>query len=176
MASIFMRIDGYNPEGAATVEKINGKEGFFAIDTVNWGAVRGVDINVGDANNADQGMVALGEVNITRGCDGASAYLTSFLYKPGSEGKTIEIIMTKPNREGLGADPYLILTLTSARIASYNFGAYDGQLPKESFSLTYTEIAKKYYVENEKGAIKKASEVGFNTSTAKITSTAITGG
>ena len=33
MASIFMRIDGTTPKGAATVEKI-GKDGFFAIDTV----------------------------------------------------------------------------------------------------------------------------------------------
>ena len=39
MASIFMRIDGTTPKGAATVEKINGKDGFFAIDTVSWNAV-----------------------------------------------------------------------------------------------------------------------------------------
>ncbi len=40
MASIYMRIDGTTPKGAATVEKIGGKDGFFAIDTVNWSAVR----------------------------------------------------------------------------------------------------------------------------------------
>ena len=39
MASIFMRIDGTTPKGAATVDKINGKDGFFAIDSVTWNAV-----------------------------------------------------------------------------------------------------------------------------------------
>ncbi|MCE0557542.1 MULTISPECIES: type VI secretion system tube protein Hcp [unclassified Motilimonas] len=172
MASIFMRIDGVTPKGAATVEKIGGKDGFFAIDSVSWGAVRGVGIDVGNSNNGDQGMVALGEVSVSRSCDGASAHLTSFLYAPGAEGKTIEIVMTKPNREGSGADPYLILTLKKARMASYNMSGSDGSLPAESFSLTYTQISKAYYIESDGGKIEKGPEVGFDAPTAKVTSTA----
>lgn len=30
-------------------------------------------------------MVALGEVNMTRGCDGATPHLTTFLYAPGQK-------------------------------------------------------------------------------------------
>jgi len=172
MASIYMRIDGVSPKGAATVEKIGGKDGFFAIDQLSWGAVRGVGIDVGNANNADQGMVALGEVNISRGCDGASPYLTTFLYAPGADGKTVEIVMTKPNREGSGADPYLIITLKSSRISSYNMTGSDGSLPNESLSLVYTEISKAYYIEAEGGKIEKGPEVGFDATTAKVTSTA----
>lgn len=172
MASIYMRIDGTTPKGAATVEKIGGKDGFFAIDSVSWSAVRGVGIDVGNANNADQGMVALGEININRTCDGASPYLTTFLYAPGAEGKTVEIVMTKPNREGSGADPYMIVTLKEARMASYNLGATDGSLPSESFSLTYTQVSKAYYIEGQGGKIEKGPEVGFDATTAKVTSTA----
>ncbi|MEZ8825921.1 type VI secretion system tube protein Hcp [Vibrio amylolyticus] len=172
MASIFMRIDGTSPKGAATVDKIGGKDGFFAIDSLSWSAVRGVGIDVGNANNADKGMVALGEVNINRVCDGASPFLTTFLYAPGGEGKTIEVIMTKPNREGSGADPYLIVTLSAARMSSYNMSATDGSLPSESFSLTYTQISKAYYIEGEGGKIDKGPEVGFDATQAKVTSTA----
>mgnify|MGYP000017222242 FL=1 len=172
MASIFMRIDGTTPKGAATVEKIGGKDGFFALDSVSWSAVRGVGIDVGNANNADQGMVALGEVNMTRGCDGATPHLTTFLYAPGPEGRTVEVVMTKPNREGSGADPYLILTLKMARMSSYNMSGTDGSLPSESFSLTYTEISKAYYIEADGGKIEKGPEVGFDATTAKVTSTA----
>jgi len=172
MASIFMRIDGTTPKGAATVEKIGGKDGFFALDNVSWGAVRGVGIDVGNANNSDQGMVALGEVNVSRGSDGASPYLTTFLYAPGPEGKTIEIVMTKPNREGAGNDPYLIITIEAARMASYNISASDGTLPSESFSLTYTKISKAYYFENDAGKIEKGPEVEFDATTAKCTSKA----
>ena len=46
MASIYMRIDGYSPKGAATVEDIGGKKDFFAIESVSWSAVRGVGIDV----------------------------------------------------------------------------------------------------------------------------------
>ncbi|CAH0539719.1 Hcp family type VI secretion system effector [Vibrio marisflavi] len=172
MASIFMRIDGVTPKGAATVESIGGKSGFFAIDSASWSAVRGVGIDVGNANNADQGMVALGEINVSRACDGASPYITSFLYAPGGEGKTVEIVFTKPNREGGGADPYLIVTLTAARVSSYNMGGSDGSLPSESFSMTYTIVSNAYYYEEEGGKITKGAEVGFDATTAKVTSVA----
>lgn len=172
MASIFMRIDGTKPKGGATIEKIGGKDGFFAIDTVSWGAVRGVGIDVGNADNSDQGMVALGELSISRGCDGASPHLTTFLYAPGGEGKTVEVVMTKPNREGSGADPYLIITIKEARISNYNMSGSDGSMPNESFALTYTEISKAYYIEGQGGKIEKGPEVGFDATKAKVTSTA----
>ena len=48
MASIYMRIDGLDSiKGAATIGEIGGKKGFFAIDNVSWGAVRGVGVDVG---------------------------------------------------------------------------------------------------------------------------------
>ncbi|MGR5509266.1 type VI secretion system tube protein Hcp, partial [Vibrio mediterranei] len=72
---------------------------------------------------------------------------TTFLYAPGAEGKTIEVVMTKPNREGSGADPYLILTLKNARMSNYTMTGTNGSLPSESFALTYTEISKAYYIE-----------------------------
>lgn len=172
MASIFMRIEGTTPKGAATVEKIGGKDGFFAVENVSWSAVRGVGIDVGNANNADQGMVELGEVNISRECDGASPYLTTFLYAPGPEGRSVEVVMTKPNREGEGAEPYLILTMKMARMSRYNMSGSNGSLPSEFFSLTYTQISKAYYIEADGGKIEKGPEVGFDATTAKVTSTA----
>ena len=76
-------------------------------------------------NNSDQGMFALGEVNITRDLIWRYSTSTTFLYAPGSEGKTIEVVMTKPNREGSGADPYLIVTMKTARMSSYNMAQTD---------------------------------------------------
>ncbi len=46
MASIFYENWWYDTKGAATVEKIGGKDGFFALDSVSWSAVRGVGIDV----------------------------------------------------------------------------------------------------------------------------------
>jgi len=173
MASIFMRIDGLNSiKGAATVENIGGKQGFFAIDNVSWSADRGVGINVGNANNADKGMAALGQVQVRRSSDGATPHLTSFLFSPGADGKTIEIVMTKPSREGSGMDPYLVLTLEKSRMSHYNISCDDGELPYEEFDLTYTTISKVYYQETDSGKIEKGDTVKFDTTTAQLESKA----
>lgn len=173
MASIFMRIDGIDSiKGAATIGDIGGKKGFFAIDSMSWGAVRGVGVDVGNANNADKGMVALGEISISRQSDGASPHLSTFLFSPGTDGKTVEILLTKPSREGNGADPYLIITLEKSRISNYNVGCSDGSLPSESFSLVYTTISLVYYQESDSGKIEKGDTVKYDVTTAKLESKA----
>lgn len=173
MASIFMRIDGLTSiKGAATVDNIGGKQGFFAIDEVSWSADRGVGIDVGNANNSDKGMASMGEVQLQRTSDGATPHLTSFLFSPGAEGKTIEIVMTKPSREGAGMEPYMVLTLEHARMSHYNMSCSDGELPYENFNLTYTTISKVYYQESSAGKIEKGDTVKFDATTAQLESKA----
>ncbi|MGV1720324.1 type VI secretion system tube protein Hcp [Vibrio furnissii] len=173
MASIYMRIDGLdNIKGAATIGDIGGKKGFFAIDTMNWGANRGVSVDVGNANNADKGMVSLDAVSVTRNSDGASPHLTTFLFAPGAEGKTVEILLTKPSRDGAGSEPYMVLTLEKARIASYNIHGSDGNLPVEDFAMTYTTLTKVYYQESTGGKIEKGDTVKFDCTTGKLESKA----
>ena len=47
MATLFMRIDKNEKiKGGATVEKIGGKEGWFALQSVSWSGARGVNIAV----------------------------------------------------------------------------------------------------------------------------------
>ena len=173
MASIYMRIDGLDTiAGAATIGEIGGKKGFFAIDTMDWGANRGVSVDVGNANNADKGMVSLGELGINRTADGASPHLTTFLFSPGTEGKTIDILLTKPSRDGAGAEPYMVVTLEKARMAHYNIHGSDGSLPSENFTLTYTTLTIVYYQEADGGKIEKGSTIKYNCTTGVLESKA----
>ena len=114
MASIYMRIDGVQVSGGATIEGLPG-EGWFAISSYSWGAVRSVAMDIGNGTNADSGMVAMSEVNISKEADGASEDLLSFLFSPGPEGKDVEIVFTKPARDGSGADIYFQVKLDKAR-------------------------------------------------------------
>ncbi|MDK9759361.1 type VI secretion system tube protein Hcp, partial [Vibrio sp. D173a] len=84
----------------------------------------------------------------------------------------VEILLTKPSRDGAGADPYLVLTLEKTRIASYNIHGSDGQLPVEDFSLTYTTLTKVYYQEGDGGKIEKGDMVKFDCTTGKLESKA----
>jgi len=112
----------------------------------------------------------LGEINCSKSVDGATPYLTTFLYKPGSEGKTVEIVFTKPDREGSGLEHYLVFTLTNARLASYSISGSDGSQPSESFSMTYTKIEQAYRFEDAGGKITDADKVTYDTKSAKMTS------
>jgi type VI secretion system secreted protein Hcp len=173
MASIYMRIDGNDTiKGSATVTDIGGKKGFFALDSMSWSAMRNVTVDIGNADNNDGGMVALGEIQCSKQLDGASPYITTFLYAPGEAGKKIEIVFTKPNRAGKGLIPYLIVTLENARISSYSISGSDGSQPGENFAMTYSTHAQTYYVEAEGGKVEKAAEVTFDTTSAEITSQA----
>ncbi len=170
MASIFMKISaaGKNmvPAGAATLTMLDSadesKNGWFAIDNMSWGAMRGVSIDIGNANNQDGGMVAMGEVSIARSYDGATPYLMSFLLKPGSDGKQIDIIMTKPHREGQGLSEYYRMTLEGARVANYNLSGTDGGQPAESLSFTYTKITQKCKIEDADGSLTDGQTVTYD--------------
>lgn len=169
MASIFMRIDGVEVKGGATVEGLEGA-GWFAIGFYSWGAVRNVAMDIGNGNNADSGMVAMSEVNISKNIDGASEDLLSYLFNPGKEGKTIEIAFTKPESDGSGAKLYLQIKLSNARLVSYNINGSDGSRPSENISLSYVEISQKHNYELEGGEIKDGGIVTYNLPQGKLLS------
>ena len=173
MASMFMKITGLDEiTGGATLADVGGKKGLFAIDSLSWGGVRGVSIDVGNANNTDKGMVAMGEIAISRTSDGASPHLTTLLFAPGKDGKKVELIMTKPDRDGDTVVPHLIFELESCRMANYHVSCTDGNLPSESFSLIYTIISIAYYTEDDQGNIQKGDTIKFDVPTAKLVSKA----
>jgi len=168
-----MRIDGITSmKGTSTLENIGGKEGFFAINGMSWSADRSMVINIGNANNSDTGGIHLSPVMINRSSDGASPYLTTFLFAPGADGQTIEIVCTKPNRDGEGMDPYLIITLEGARVANYSVDCSDGSLPEENFALVYTTVSQVYYHEDANGTIAKGDTVKFDCPLGKAVSKA----
>ncbi|MBM7071369.1 type VI secretion system tube protein Hcp [Shewanella sp. 202IG2-18] len=169
MASIYMRIDGVDVKGGATVEGLEGT-GWFAIRSYNWGGVRNVAMDIGNGNNADSGMVAMTEVNLTKQVDGASEDLLSYLFNPGKEGKVVEIAFTKPEADGSGAKLYFQVKLTNARLVSYNVSGSDGSQPYESVSLSYVEISQKHNYELEGGEVKEGGIVTYNLPQGKLLS------
>ncbi|MBE8166783.1 MAG: type VI secretion system tube protein Hcp [Shewanella sp.] len=169
MASIYMRIDGVDVKGGATIEGLDGT-GWFAVRSYSWGGVRNVAMDIGNGNNADAGMVALSEVNLTKQVDGASEDLLSYLFNPGKEGKIVEIAFTKPEADGSGAKLYFQIKLTQARLVSYNVTGSDGSQPNESIALSYTEISQKHNYELEGGEVKEGGIVTYNLPQGKLLS------
>ncbi|MDD1783982.1 type VI secretion system tube protein Hcp [Enterovibrio sp. ZSDZ35] len=169
MASIYMRIDGVDVKGGATITGLDGT-GWFALSSYKWGGVRNVQMDIGNGNNADSGMVALSEVKITKQTDGASEDLLSYLFNPGKEGKTVEIAFTKPESGGQGAIVYFQIKLSNARLVSYTVEGNDGGQPHETVSLAYVEISQKHNYELEDGEMKDGGIVTYNLPQGKLLS------
>ena len=173
MATLFMRIDKNDKiKGGASVEKIGGKEGWFALHSAGWSGARGVNIEIGNAENRDSGIVHLGELSCSKPFDGASAYIATFLFMPGDKGKTVFIANIKPNRQGDGVVPYLEFELEASRISNYSLQTTDGGEPSENFSLAYTKVTITYYTETDGGKIEKTATVAYDAPTAKLVSKA----
>ena len=169
--SIFMKIDKLDAvKGGATIPEIDKKKGLFKLDSTSWGAVRGTSIEVGNANNSDKGIVGLGEMNISRTCDGATPHLITWLYSPGDTGKDVIIFITKPSRDGKGINQNITYNLTGCRISNYQTQSHAGGEPSESFSLTYTKIENIFHVEDGGGTISKGSTVTYDVSKAEMVS------
>ncbi|KLN65977.1 type VI secretion system tube protein Hcp [Vibrio tubiashii] len=167
MASIYMRISGFNfEEGAATIEKIKTENGestdWFAIQSYAWGGARNVAMDIGNATNADGGMVGVSEVSVTKVVDAASEALLSYLFAPGKDGRDVEIAFTKPADAGKGVEVYFQIKLEKARLVSYNVSGTDGSQPYESLSLSYTKISQKHHFESTGGDLKPGGIVTYD--------------
>lgn len=169
MASIFMAIEGMNPEGCATVEGLDGGEGWFALDGFSWGGIRNVEMDIGNARNQDTGMVAVSGLNVTKQMDGAQAGLLSFLYSPGV-GREVKIAVMKTGASTDGPIVYFQVKLAQARLTSYQISCSDGQKPYESMEFSYNEVTQIYNWEAESGDITPGDPVIFNIPMGKMLS------
>ncbi|MCL6271100.1 type VI secretion system tube protein Hcp [Sansalvadorimonas sp. 2012CJ34-2] len=174
MASLYMRIGTEEVKGAATADYTGGddmsKQGWFAIKSFSWGAVRSVGMDIGNGMNQDSGMVAMNELSVTKEVCGASESLLSSLYMPGDEGKTIDLICTKPDRSGEGSQVYLQVKLEKARLVSYSVSGSDGGTPFESLAIAYNTIKIKHWHEAEGGKLEPGGLVAYDLPTGKVIS------
>ncbi|WP_062268598.1 Hcp family type VI secretion system effector [Endozoicomonas arenosclerae] len=174
MANMYMKLGDAQSKGEATAEYSGGDnvggKGWFAIRSFSWGATRAVTMDIGNGMNRDSGMIAMNEITVSKELDGASENILSHLYVPGDEGDTIDIIVTKPDRSGQGAQVYLQIQLTHGRIVNYSLSASDGATPFESLAVAYSKVKVKHWNEGEGGKLEPGGDVTYDLPTGKAES------
>ncbi|MCL6271439.1 type VI secretion system tube protein Hcp [Sansalvadorimonas sp. 2012CJ34-2] len=179
MANMYMKIGTHDGKGDATAKYAGdagvSEGGWFAIRSFNWGAARSVGMDIGNGMNRDAGMVAMSEISVSKEMDGASENILSRMYVPGEQGDEVQIIVTKPARTGQGAEVYLQITLTNARIVNYSLSASDGATPFENLALAYSKMAVKHWHEEEGGNLVAGGDVTYDLPTGVAESHAISG-
>lgn len=166
MAGVFMRIDGINDfKGMASVKEIATKKGFFPISSFLFGWSRSVFVAVGSSGDAETGIPSLGDVQVDREPDAASAILETLFFSPGDKGKTFEIVETKTMNDGKGIAPRRVITLEEARLSSYSTNPGGS-----SMSLAFTTISITHYYEDTAGKVEKGDVVKFDLRTGELVS------
>ena len=168
---LYMRIEGLDPEGVGDTEDIGGRSGWFAIGEMSKAVSRDISVSVGSAANSDSGQTFMSPISVSRNADGATPYLMTYLHKPGPEGFTVNIVSTKPDREGDGQVVTCLWTLTHSRISSHSLHMTEAGAT-ESITFVYTMDRYEDWYENEKGEIVRGQTVEFDLSKAKLTSAA----
>ncbi|MCW7556164.1 type VI secretion system tube protein Hcp [Endozoicomonas gorgoniicola] len=142
----------------------------FPIFSLNWGATREVTMDVGDGRNRDKGMSSMKKLTFSREMDRASEYLISRMYVPGHKGDLVNILVTKPDREGKGAVVYLQIQLQGARLVDYCLNLTEGDKPIENLAAIYNKIIFQHWNEDVGGNLEPGCEVGFDLLTGVSTS------
>lgn len=168
MANIYMNIDGYKPEGAATIKDPNGAV-YMAIKSYAWGATRNVNMEVGNLNNRDSGIGSVDAVTITRELDGSSnAMLTSVFKFDNTLGKDMTFIFVNPKKDGKGFEIFYQVKLTNARIISYKETLENNSKPVSEMTIAYTKIAITHNTSDITGKMTKGAATIFDVPTGVL--------
>ncbi len=176
MATYYMNIEGQKPKGAATLDKFSGgdglpKDGWFAVNSFDWGASRSIGMDVGDHHNMDSGSCLMHELRINKSLCGAYENLLSLLISPSNEGKKLFLIGTKPERSAnQGPEVYLQVTLEEARLSYFSMSGSDGT-PGVEYHIAYSMFHIKHWFEASSGELTPGGLIAYNVKTASAEST-----
>ena len=176
MATYYMNIEGQVPKGAATLEKFSGgdglpKEGWFAIQSFEWGASRSIGMDIGDHHNLDSGTCMMHEVRVHKTLCGAYENILSLLISPTNENKKLYMIATKPERSATqGPEVYLQVVLEDVRLSYFAMSGAEGP-PVVQYHITYSLFKIKHWYETSAGELTPGGLVSYNLKTASAEST-----
>ncbi|MCW7551129.1 type VI secretion system tube protein Hcp [Endozoicomonas gorgoniicola] len=182
MANMFMKLGdlkikkGKGATALLTGGDKGGKDNYFTIRSLNFRVGREILMEIGNGLNLSTGKMHLSPVTFTKEMDGASEIILSRMLVPGEKGDTVDIIITKPDEEGKGAQVYLHVQLKKARVIECDLNIAEGAKPFECYAFAYSRILVKYWSEDEGGDLSPGGDVIYNLSTAEAESHAITGG
>lgn len=151
MASIFMRIVGVKPKGVATINDINGEQGWFQLQDYHWDLSRAMSIDFGSASNAEIGTLMVSPFVFTKPFDGASPYFLAWILKPGTKKVDVEVVVTKTARDGPGVDVFRFIKISGARLAAFGESASDNGHPTEHGTLIGVRVTMKDWIEDNTG-------------------------
>lgn len=152
-----MNYEGINGEVTAA-----GHEQWIDLDSVNWGATRGITAATGTNQNREATSVSINEFTITKVIDDASPYLLK--ESCIGTGKQVTIALTKT---GDKLETYLEYVLKDVMISGYHVNT-DGERPVETITMSFTKIEQSYTPFDDANKAQASVKNSYDLSTAQM--------
>ncbi len=147
--------------------KLEGyKDGWFEVDSFQWGVGRGISAGVGGASKREASAPSVSEVVLTKTMDEVSPLLLKEAI--GGEGKKVQLHITQTDKSGkhIAFQKYIF---ERTQISSYSLsGSASVGRPTESFSLNFTKFDSEYISIDDKFAAKTTGHVIYDVTTGKM--------
>jgi type VI secretion system secreted protein Hcp len=155
--ALYMQVDGIQGEC-----KVKGFENWIQLTSFSFAGSQGTSVGVGTGLGA--GKVNLGPLEVAMVPDTAC----TMLFQSLCSGKHIKTVLMSMVKAG-SSTPYLKVTLTDVVLTTWALGADDrsDDLPTESMSLSYAQIAFEYFRQNPDGSLVSAGKRGWDVLTNK---------
>jgi type VI secretion system secreted protein Hcp len=145
--------------GDATEDK--HKDGWIKCESFRFGSARQIYTPLGRAAFREGRTGRVGEIEVTKEMDSASAYL--FKATCHGEGETVKLEVT---RAGAGADKseivYLAYELSNTLVTGYSYDVSAAGITREVIRLNFTKLKMAYTPQDAKASAKGAIPVTFD--------------
>ncbi len=139
-----------------------GFEEQIAVDSFSFGMGRAIGLTTGNSTSRETGTPSMSEITVTKKMDHATGPLLDASLRSTTAAVTLSFIRTENNKPVV----YLQVDLEAVLISGVSI-ASEGDVPKESISLSYTKIEITPYITNKDNQSEKGPVVKYDLSTAE---------
>jgi type VI secretion system secreted protein Hcp len=149
----YLKLDTIKGESQAT-----GHVGEIQLLSFSWGGSQ--TSSVAGTGGSGAGKVNLQHLNIMKNLDSG----TVPMFKAITLGSHIATGTLTAIKAGAGGKPFLQVDLTELFVSSIDFSA-SSEIPTETVSFSYNQIAISYFSQDEKGTMSLSSKSTYNLKT-----------
>jgi type VI secretion system secreted protein Hcp len=142
---------------------IKGYEGWTPIDSLQWGAGRGISAG-GTGAQREASRISVSEVTITKSMDQSTAALAKLLGEGG--GVTMTIVALQTLGDGTPV-PTLTLALGETLVSGFSTSS-GGDRPSESYSFNFLKLNATMKGVDEKGVVSSIGSYSYNVAAGTV--------
>jgi len=150
-------------KGDVTADGHKGSEGWFEVNSFQWGVGRGISSPTGGAADREASAPSVSEITVSKPMDIASYALLNEALQ--GEGLACEIHFCKTDKGVL--EKYASYILEDCMVSGYSVSS-GGDRPSETLSFNFTKIEYGFLGLNDKNEGVQSPKLIYDVSAAKI--------